>query len=38
MRESGQGNPAIPTGSGSVRRVRKEHVEWVAERLSDRDW
>jgi protein involved in plasmid replication-relaxation len=38
MREKGWGRPANPGRAGAPRRVRGAYVEWVAERLSDRDW
>ncbi len=36
-RGNGWGSPANPGRAGAPRRVRGAYVEWVAERLSDRD-
>lgn len=38
VRRYGSGSPASPGRAGAPRRVRGDYVEWVGERLSDRDW
>src|SRR5690349_3735486 len=38
MKRSGQRTPAVPMSSDWRPRVRQDHLEWLAERLSDRDW
>lgn len=38
MSESGATMQPVPGRPGNPQRIRLSHVEWVAERLSDRDW